>query len=414
MTVRSVGFVALHSCPFLALGEEKAGGMSASVLGLAREFSRRGIAVKIVTNEHPKRHQDGDCEAGFMLIHVPPAPFATASGGILGHGHEGAEEVAAALGDDCDVVHTHYWLSGRAGQDVSRRLDAPHVTTFHTIAAVKEQAFGGGSEPAERLETERSIAQDVDGIVAWTSFEAEALVSMLGADPERIAVAPIGVDAERFRPLDRREARERLGIPLDDESLLYVGRLDAIKGADVLLEAFGLLSERPQLRLRIVGGEVDADYAARLRGLASELGVADRVTWVGLAPNDELPWHYAAADVVVVPSHSESFSIVATEAMACGTPVVASNVPGPASFIEDGVSGRLVPPGDAPALAAAISELLDDGDARRRLSEGALEAARGLTWAASADAVLGLYERAGELRGGRGALTLALSQRERG
>ena len=211
---------------------------------------------------------------------------------------------------------------------------------------------------------EREIAGGADGIVAWTSFEAEALVSLLGADAGRIAVAPIGVDGERFRPLDRVEARGRLGIPPDEESLLYVGRLDAIKGADVLLRALGLMAERPRLRLRIVGGEVDTDYAAGLRALASELGVAGRVTWVGLVSNDELPWHYAAADMLVVPSHSESFSIVAAEAMACGTPVVASNVPGPASFIEDGVSGRLVTPGDAPALAAAITELLDDGELR--------------------------------------------------
>ena len=318
--------------------------MSAYVLGLAREFSRRGIAVKIVTNEHPKMHEKGVHEADFMLIHVPPAPF-EASGELLEHDPVWTDDVAAALGEDCDVIHTHYWISGRAGAEVSRRLDVPHVTTFHTIGAVKEQAFGGGGEPAERHEAEREIARRADGIVAWTSFEADALVSMLGADAGRIAVAPIGVDAERFRPLDRLDARERLGISPDEESLLYVGRLDAIKGADVLLGAVGLMAGRPRLRLRIVGGEVDADYGARLRGLASELGVTDRVTWVGLVSNDELPMHYSGTDVLVVPSHSESFSMVATEAMACGTPVVASDVPGPASFIEDGVSGRLVPPG---------------------------------------------------------------------
>ena len=414
MTLRSVAFFALHSCPFLALGEEKAGGMSAYVLGLAREFSRRGIAVKIVTNEHPKAHKNGRFEADFDVVHVSSAPFEARPDGFPAHGPDWTERIAGEIGGDCDVIHSHYWISGRAGAEVSRRLDVPHVTTFHTIAAVKEQAFGGGAEPAVRHEAEREIARCADGIVAWTSFESEALVSMLGADPERIAVAPIGVDAERFRPLDRLDARERLGIPPDEESLLYVGRLDAIKGADVLLRALGLMAERPRLRLRIVGGEVDTDYAAGLRALASELGVADRVTWVGLVPNDELPMHYSAADMLVVPSHSESFSIVATEAMACGTPVVASNVPGPASFIEDGVSGRLVTPGDAPALASGISKLLDDGDARRWLAEGALEAARGLTWEASADAVLGLYEKAIELRDGRGALTLALSQRERG
>ena len=282
-----------------------------------------------------------------------------------------------------------------------------HVTTFHTIAAVKEQAVidpSKSAEPHERHEAERAIARGVDGVVAWTGFEADALVSMLGAERERIAVAPIGVDTERFRPLDRAEARSRLGIAADEETLLYVGRLDRIKGADVLVRAACLLAERPQMRVRFVGGEVDADYAAGLRALAFELGIAKRVSWTGVVANDELPWEYAAADLVIVPSYSESFSIVAAEAMACGTPVVASNVPGPASFIEDGLSGRLVPAGNAPTLARAICELLEDEELRRHLGRGALEAARGMTWEASADKVLGLYER----------VTLRQAQGERG
>ena len=216
---------------------------------------------------------------------------------------------------------------------------------------------------------------------------------MLGAERKRIAVAPIGVDSGLFHPIDRAEARKRLAIEPDEETLLYVGRLDPIKGADVLLKAAGLLADRPRLRLRFLGGEVDEDYASRLRTLGSELGIAERVSWAGVVPNDDLPLHYAAADLLIVPSYSESFSMAATEAMACGIPVVASNVPGPASFIEDGVSGRLVPAGHAPALARAICELLDDDELRGRLGLGGLAAARGMTWQASADAVLGLYGR---------------------
>ena len=393
MTIRSVGFLALHSCPLAALGEGKAGGMSSYVLGLARELARRGIAVKIITNEHGEAHDFRAACDGFEVAHVLPK----------------REEIASALGDDCDVIHSHYWVSGLAGLDVARRLDIPHVVTFHTIGAVKDAltpALSQGErelkdtftlrqaqgERALRGEAEGVVARGVDGIVAWTRYEAEALVSLLGADPGRVTVAPIGVDSGRFRPMNQAEARARLRIPLDEETLLYVGRLDPIKGADVLLKSFGLLSDRPRARLRIIGGEVDAEYTALLRGLVSELDIADRVTWTGIAPNNELPCHYAAADALIVPSHSESFSIVAAEAMACGTPVVASNVPGPASFIQDGVSGRLVPTGDAPALAAAISHLLDDEGLRRRLGDGALEAARGLTWEASGDAVLGVYE----------------------
>ena len=391
VTVRSVGLIALHSCPLSALGEGKAGGMSAYVLGLGRELARRGVGVTIVTAAHQDAHSAEVDSEGVCVAHLPSPAASSAAEWVAQAGHY-AREIQAAVGEGCDLIHTHYWASGLAGLEVSRLLGISHVSTFHTIAAVKEQASELSPEPLERHEAEREIAHGADGIVAWTRFEADSLVSMLGAEREQIAVAPIGVDAERFRPLDRAEARARLGIPADEETLLYVGRLDRIKGAEVLLRAAGLLADRPQLRVQFVGGEVDADYAAGLRALAAELDIADRVSWIGTVPNDALPWHYAAADMLIVPSYSESYSIVAAEAMACGTPVVASNVPGPASFIEDGVSGRLVAAGDAPALARAICEVLDDDGLRKRIGLGALAVARQKTWGASADAVLGLYE----------------------
>ena len=390
--------------------------MSAYVLGLSRELARRGVGVSIVTAAHQDAHSM-EPDYGVRVAHLPSSGAGSAAEWVA-HAGTFAEEIRAAVGEGCDLIHTHYWASGLAGVEVSRLFGIPHVTTFHTIAAVKELAVVDASpaaehsttttglasdaavEPRERHTAERAIAQGADGVVAWTGFEAESLVSMLGAERNRITVAPIGVDTERFRPQDRAEARSRLGIPADEETLLYVGRLDRIKGADVLLRAAGLLVERPQMRVRFVGGEVDADYAEGLRALAADLNIADIISWIGPVPNDELPWHYAAADLVIVPSYSESFSIVAAEAMACGTPVVASNVPGPASFIEDGVSGRLVAAGDAPALACAVQDLLDDGELRQRIGLGALKVARGMTWGASADAVVALYDKVIGLTGG--------------
>ena len=288
MTVRSVGLVALHSCPLVSLGEGKAGGMSAYVLGLGRELARRGVSVTIITAGHEGGHSaEVDCE-GVCIEHLP-SPVARTPKEWAAQAGRYAAEIGDALGEDCDLIHTHYWVSGLAGLEASRRFDIPHVTTFHTIAAVKEQASESSPEPRERHEAEQAIAQGADGIVAWTGFESDALVSMLGAEQEQIAVAPIGVDTDRFRPLDRAEARARLGIPVDEETLLYVGRLDRIKGADVLLKAAGLLAERPQMHVRFVGGEVDADYAAGLRALASELGIAERVSWAGVVANDMLP-----------------------------------------------------------------------------------------------------------------------------
>ena len=393
MSIRSVGFLALHSCPLLALGEGKAGGMSAYVLGLAEEFRRRGITVKIITDEHPQEHEKGRHDARKDVLHLPAPASSAHIQNTVGAESAQTEEIVTALGGDVDLIHSHYWLSGLAGLEATRQLRVPHVTTFHTIQAVKDDFSADvRGRHAERARAEETIAQNVDGIVAWTRFERDALASRLGADPRHISVAPIGVDTERFRPRDKNDARARLGIREEEESLLHVGRLDPIKGADVMLRAIGLLAVRPKLTLRIIGGDVDAAFSSLLHQLVVDLGIEEKVMWLGMVPNEELPSHYAAADAMIVPSHSESFSIVAAEAMASGTPVVASDVPGPASFIQDGVSGRLVPSGDPPALAAAIADLLDDDHLQLRLSDGALAAAKELSWQASADIVLGLYD----------------------
>ncbi len=403
--IRTAAFLTMHANPLGQIGEGVAGGMSVYALELAKQLTNHGIDVDIFTRRARRDPDDftGNCQGdiahaatGVRVIHVPAGPpglsrhelshYALAFAGAV-------EEFSRANNLRYDVIHSHYWLSGLAGVALAKAWRAPHVMSFHTVGAIKTAAFPENSEPPERHDAEQAIARSADGILAWTSHEKDALVSMLGADPERIATAPIGIDTACFHPTDKGAARRMLGIPDEEETLLYVGRLDPIKGADVLLRAAGLLADRPRLHVRFVGGDVTAEYSAELRALTSELGIAARVTWTGIVDHDALPWQYAAADIVVVPSYSESFSIVAAEAMACGRPVIASNVPGPASFIVDSVSGRLVAPGDAGALARAIHEILDDVALMQRLGDGALEAAQCLTWSASGDAARRMYER---------------------
>ncbi len=394
MGIRSVSFLTLHSCPLEPVGEGKAGGMSIYTLGLAGELAKRGIHVTIFTRSHASGHVERQLPATVTVSHLSSAPADVPTDGLTEYIPAVADELATALNPSCDVLHSHYWLSGSVGLDVSRMLRLPHVTTFHTIGAVKEQAFSDAHEPAQRHQSERDISQGVDGIVAWTAFEAEAIASQLGGTRDRITIAPIGVDASRFRPLDRQVARRSLQIAPEEESLLYVGRLDPIKGADVLLHALGLLRKRPHMRLRIIGGETNADFARGLHHLAEELSIAERIRWLGRIPNDELPRHYAAADTLIVPSYSESFSIAAAEAMSCATPVIASDLPGPASFIRHDESGLLVPPGNSQLLAAAITAMMGSHQNRQRLAAGSLRAAAALQWSASADMVLNLYARA--------------------
>ena len=389
----SVAFLTLHSCPLGMAGEGDVGGMNVYAVGLARQLARRGFRVDIFTREHSGDHAVSLDEPNARIVHVKAAPVSTPKESLHEFATDFQESIDRLLtdGDIYDIIHSHYWVSGLVGSALAKRWNTPHVTTFHTVAALKEEAFPQGVETQSRHDAEQLIARSTDVILAWTRHEAEALTRLLGADPSRINVAPIGIDRGRFQPLDKAQARARLGIPAGEETLLYVGRLDPIKGADVLLEALSLLADRPRLRLRIVGGETASTTFATLDSLAQSLGVAGRVSFLGAAPNADLPWHYAAADALIVPSWYESFSIATAEAMACGTPVVASNVPGPASFIRDGESGRLVPPGDARALADSIARLLDDPALQQRLSSGATRAVAHLEWKSIGDSVLDIY-----------------------
>ena len=389
----SAAFLTLHSCPLGTAGEGDVGGMNVYALGLARELARRGVRVDIFTREHSGGHAFQLDAPGVDIVHVAAAPE-SATKELL---HEYTMDFAEAIselrpsGGGYDIIHSHYWVSGLVGVELAKRWNAPHATTFHTVAALKEEAFPRGLEPKARHDAERLISRSVGKIVAWTQHEADALSRLLGADPSRISVIPIGIDKSRFHRLDKSTARAQLGIAADEETLLYVGRLDLIKGADVLLEALSLIENRPQIRLRIVGGGTASTTPASLAALAQSLGVAERISFLGTAPNAELPLHYAAADMLIVPSWYESFSIATAEAMACGTPVIASNAPGPASFIQDGVSGRLVPPGDPRALADAIKGLLDDPALRQRLSAGATGAVAHLEWESIGDSISTVY-----------------------
>ena len=391
--MKSAAILTLHSCPLGTAGEGDVGGMNVYALGLARELARRGARVDIFTREHSGGHAIRLDEPGIDIVHVGAAPASAAKESLHEYTMDFAEAIGALRpdGGGYDIIHSHYWVSGLVGLQLAERWGASHATTFHTVAALKEEAFPSGLEPQARHDAERLIAQSADRIVAWTQHEADALSRLLGADPSRISVTPIGIDKGRFHRLDKRAARAQLGIAADEETLLYIGRLDLIKGADVLLEALSLIENRPRLRLRIVGGGTASITPAALASLAQSLGVAERISFPGAAPNAELPLHYAAADMLVVPSWYESFSIAAAEAMACGTPVIASNVPGPASFIRDGESGRLVPPGDARALADAISGLLGDPALQQRLSAGATGAVSHLEWESIGDSMSTIY-----------------------
>jgi len=287
-------------------------------------------------------------------------------------------------------VHSHYWLSGWVGQALKARWNVPHVIMFHTLGEAKNRAHLSEHEPDYRIAGERILAQGADRIICASEGEREALVTLYRVSPERISLVPCGVDTDRFRPRNRVAARRRLGLPGNEPVVLFVGRIEPLKGIDILLRAAA--QTYGGFRLLVVGGDQqDADRKAELRALAAELAIDDRVLFLDAVPHDQLPLYYNAADVCVVPSYYETFGLVALEAMACGVPVVASRVGGLLETVRDGQTGYLVPWRCPEPFAERLELLLSNEPLRRSLGRLARAAVERFRWSEVAAQVEDVY-----------------------
>ena len=399
----TVAMLSVHTCPLAALGGKETGGMNVYVRQVACELGRMGVHVDVFTrSQNPTIPRVVELGPGARVVHLPAGPEAPMARAAV-HAHleqfaTGVEEFALDQGLAYDLIHSHYWLSGVVGLRLRETWGAPLVQMFHTLGRLKNAVAQSDAElePTLRLDEEARIVAQADRVVAANVVERAHLVWHYGARTERIAVIPCGVDTDLFQPMDPAKAKDLLELP-PDPMLLYVGRLQPIKGLDTLLEAMTMVPE--PARLLIVGGEQDAResaHGAALRGSLAALDLERRVHFLSAQPQRRLRLFYAAADATVVPSYYESFGMVALEAMACGSPVVASRVGGLTTTVQEGVTGRLVPEGDAPALAAAITRLLQ-GSEGRRLGQQATRWAAEHRWPCVAEAVCRLYS---ELRTG--------------
>jgi D-inositol-3-phosphate glycosyltransferase len=400
-----IAMLSVHTCPLATLGGKETGGMNVYVRELTRELGRRGKQVDVFTRAvdptiAPVRHMGPNAR----VIHVPAGPVAPYDkNGIYRHLDEfvaGVEAFRREEGIHYDLVHAHYWLSGVAGETLARRWGVPFAQMFHTLGQMKNEVAKAprDREVALRIEEETRLVDLADRIIAPTSTERAQLAWYYGADPEKISVIPCGVDTRLFRPRDQAAARQRLSLP-EGRLLLFVGRIERLKGIDTLLEATSLLLARAgyeDLRVLIVGGDLestaDNPEQQRVRQLARDLGVAGRVDFLGAQSQAELAYFYAAADLTIMPSHYESFGMVALESMACGTPVVASRVGGLALLVKDGETGILVPE-EAPAtLAMQTHAILQDDAERRAMGARAAAYAKDFAWGRIADRIVDLYD----------------------
>jgi len=260
---------------------------------------------------------------------------------------------------DYDLIHSHYWLSGRVGSWAQEHWKVPHVFMFHTVGAVKNSTAGSEKEPELRTALEKHLAQKCDRILVATDREKDHLVQHYGACAETIGVVPCGVNLDLFRPLDKAVARRQLGLAQDEPVVLYVGRFAPVKGIERLIEAIAYLQHHQRLRLLIVGGDgVGAPEYKSFRRLARKLSIQDSVTFIGRIEHDGLPAYYSAADVLAVPSYYESFGLVALESLASGTPVVATKVGAMESILREGETGHVVNHGSPRSIADGIETFI--------------------------------------------------------
>ena len=392
-----IALLSLHGCPVARLGERDTGGMNVYLLHLARELGRCGIPTDVYTRMHDSRDpQVIDLGEGARVVHLEAGPHDGAKDTL----YEYVPEFVSSLrrfqqsaGLTYDLIHSHYWLSGRAGMILSSAWNIPHVTTFHTLAKTKLRARAGETEAAFRIDAEKLVADSADAIVVSTEQEKDDLARLYGTDPCKIRTIPAGVDLDLFRPIDGVQARRDLDLE-GNSVILYVGRIEALKGVEILVRALHLLEDRADTKLVIVGGRLGEDgEMSRLKLLTEDLGVADAVTFTGSIPHKELPSYYGAADVLVLPSYYESFGLVALEAMACGTPVLVSRVGGLKSFVSHGETGYLVPWRCPEAFAQRLEVILANPSLRDAMGRAARAKAMKMGWSEVAASLLKVYSR---------------------
>ena len=407
-----IAMLSYHTCPLAVLGGKDTGGMNVYVRDLTMQLGRMGVHVDIFTRSQDEHvpHVLHDLGFGNRVVHIPAGPEVPLPKlelvSYLPQFVAGIKAFAAEKNIRYDLVHSHYWMSGVAGQALKQAWGAPLVHMFHTLGMMKNRVARSKAEMEGeyRIAGERQVLLAADRIIAATPAEKAQLQFLYQADDRNIVVIPPGVDTGHFYPIPGDEARAAIGLPEQGCLILFVGRIEPLKGLETLIRAMAIMKHKGILRqcpqgLAIIGGDphpspkaINAEMT-RLQALCKELGMDDMILFLGKRRQDTLPYYYSGAEVLVMPSHYESFGMVALEAMACGTPVVASQVGGLAFLVQDGVTGYVVPDGDPEILGERLTYLIENPEIRRKMGVQAAAYAQDYAWDRIAAKIIALYDQ---------------------
>lgn len=404
-----IAMLSYHTCPLATLGGKDTGGMNVYVRDLTCELGRMGIHVDVFTRSQDEHVPHVVHELGFgnRVVHVPSGPEVPKSKSELANYIpefvDGIKKFAIEKGITYDVIHSHYWMSGLAAEALSDAWGGtPIVHMFHTLGEMKNRVARSEDERAgeDRLKGERQVLRRADRIVVATIAETTQLRFLYRVDQRKLVIIPPGVDTSHFYPIPADEAKQFIGLKPENRMVLFVGRIEPLKGVDTLIQAMSCLDlqgmHRP-VHLAIIGGDVSespedmSEEMNRLQKLCDDLLMGAMVIFLGKRGQDTLPYYYSAAEVVVMPSLYESFGMVALEAMACGTPVIASEVGGLGYLVQDGLTGYTIPDSDPKALSDKLSKLLGDSGLRHQMGRNAAEYAFDYAWGKIASQIVEVY-----------------------
>jgi D-inositol-3-phosphate glycosyltransferase len=395
----NIAMLSYHTCPLATLGGKDTGGMNVYVAELTRHLGQMGIHVDVFTRSQDEHvpHVVHSLGYGNRVVHIPAGPEHPLPKKVLAeYIPTFADEVnrfAREKHIQYDLIHSHYWMSGIAAQALKDKWHVPVIQMFHTLGLMKNQIAQSPEEIEGdyRINGEKVVMEVADRIIAATPAEKKQLLTLYHADREKIITIPPGVETSRFYPINADEAKEAIELTCKKRMLLFVGRIEPLKGLQNLIRALAIIRSQGHCRrdcycLVVIGGDPDSSLEnmssemRKIKTLCKELGMEDLVLFLGKRAQDTLPYYYSAADMLIMPSYYESFGMVALEAMACGTPVVASDVGGLHYLVQDGKTGFVVPSGNPEALVDPLNELMNNDNLRKKMGQQAARFAQKYSW----------------------------------